>query len=269
MGARQLRDHVDARDLVASTSWGVLRVTPPWGGLADIDGLVQQLSHWCQQPLVFQEAPSQRMEVEDDARVQCTVCDLRLAPVGTEVSMPIDLLRHSAPPLLLQGAAIRWPQLAFQVMVASLNEAAIKAAQIEEGGMMLLPHAFQMPWVVRMQSTDGLCALIGHMRLNAGLIDLVQQSHDTAHADQGELLDVDAWRVELARPVVLPLPVVMGWVPGIQSVPVDYSCDLDRPTEFGLSAVLHHVQRDVSVSGMVIPVMSGAALSVRTGNTVW
>ncbi|HET8869533.1 MAG TPA: hypothetical protein VFM48_03740 [Aquabacterium sp.] len=258
---------MDVRDLVASTSWGVIRVSPPWGGLADIEGLVQQLTHWCQEPLLFNESES--VAIEDAGRVVCSVCDTRLAPVGTELSLPIDLLRQMAPPLPLQGAAIRWPHLSFQVVVASLDEASIKAAQIEEGGMMLLPHAFQSPWVVRMQAQDGWCTLIGHMRLNAGVIDLVQRTDVANHADQTDLIGVDAWQVELARPLTLSLPIVMGWVPGAQSVPVDYSCDQDRQTEFGLSAVLHHADRGVSVSGMVVPVMSGAALTVRTGHTVW
>lgn len=271
MGARLLSEPVDARELVAPTRWGNLRVSMPWGGLSDVDGLVRQLTHWCQHPLVFEvmsEAASLGDELTESEQVRCVISDMRLAPIGTEVFLPLALVLESVPPAALQGAAVNWPQWHFEVTVGSLPESAIESAHVQEGGQILLPNAFQQPWLVRLQAEEVPFGLVGHLRLNAGMIDLLQRADDAANDAQHELLDVDAWQVQLARAVVLDLPVALGWVPGAHAVPVDYTCHEDDDTEFGLGAHLNHEARGLTLVGMVVPVMPGAALRIRAVRTV-
>lgn len=266
MGARLLNEQLGARELVAPTPWGAICLTTPWGGEADSDGLIQQLTLWCQQPLTFTPV-SDPAQCEQAAVVRGVVSDMRLAPVGTEVVLPLALLKSMPPPLPLQGAAMTWPKLTFQVTVASLDESAIEPSHVQEGGMMLLPQAFQSPWVVRLHAGDVSCTLWGHLQLNAGVIDLVPSVDvDGLNEDDAPALD-SAWRVHLARSVVLDLPVAMGWIKGARAVSVDYSCDLGSLSEFGLSAELRHPQRGLMLSGMVVPVMLGAALCVRAVHT--
>lgn len=266
MGSRLMSGHLGLREWVASTPWGDIRLSTPWGGLADSDGLIKQLALWCQQALVF--GPAEQVAPRDEGAVQGLVSDIRLAPMGTEVALPWALLKSMPPPLPLQSASMVWPRLTFQVTVASLDEALIHPACVQEGGMVLLPEAFQPPWRIRLDAREVSCALWGHLHLNAGVIDLVSS------VDGREALEHDvtspggsAWHVHLARAVVLDLPVAMGWIKGARAVPVDYSCDLDSLSEFGLSAELRHPQRGLMLSGMVVPVMLGAALCVRAVHT--
>ena len=54
---------------------------------------------------------------------------------------------------------------------------------------------------------------VGHLRLNAGTIELMQRSDEAANDAQRELIDADAWQVQLARDGASTLPVALGWVP--------------------------------------------------------
>ena len=110
--------------------------------------------------------------------------------------------------------------------------------------------------------------LVGHLRLNAGTIELMQRSDEAANDAQRELIDADAWQVQLARDVVLDVPVALGWVPGARTVPVDYTCHEDDDTEFRPGAHLNHEARGLTLVGMVVPVMPGAALRIRAVRTV-
>lgn len=266
MGSRLMNGHLGLCEWAASTPWGDIRLSTPWGGLTDSDGLIQQLALWCQQSLVF--GPAVQAAPNDEGDVQGLVSDMRLAPMGTEVALPWALLKNMPPPLPLQSASMLWPKLTFQVAVASLDEALIPPSFVQEGGMVLLPEAFQPPWLIRMDARDVSCSLWGHLRLNAGVIDLVR-SVDDPEVNGHDLSSGggSAWQVRLARSVVLDLPVAMGWIKGTRAVSVDYSCDLDSLSEFGLSAQLHHPQRGLMFSGMVVPVMLGAALCVRAVHT--
>lgn len=262
MGARLLNDQLCTHELVSLTSWGEIRLSLPWDTTSRADGLIEQLTYWCQQPLTF-VAASQERDDADDA-VQGVVADVRLAPVGTRLTLPMALLQSEPPPVSMQGAAIRWRPLTFHVTVSSLEEACVEPAHVHENGMVLLPEAFQSPWVVQLQTSEQSCTLWGHLHLNAGLIDLLPSEVDMDAALQRRVhLSSGAWHVHLARPLVLDLPVAMGWIKGVRAVPVDYSCDQSAQSEFGLSALLRHSQRDVQLNGMVVPVMLGAALSVR------
>lgn len=261
MGAQLLNDQLGLCELVSLTPWGEIRLSLPWDARSGADGLIQQLTHWCQQALTFVAARDPYASADDT--IHGVVADVRLAPLGTQLVLPMALLKSVPPPLPLQGAAIRWDPLSFQVTVSSLDESSIEPTHIHENGMVLLPEAFQSPWMVQLQTSDQSCTLWGHLHLNAGLIDLLQTVDTEAASQRRAQLSDGAWHVRLARPLVLDLPVAMGWVNGVRAVPVDYSCDQGSQSEFGLSALLHHPQRGEQLHGMVVPVMLGAALSVR------
>lgn len=262
MGSRLMNSHLGLHEWVAPTIWGDVRLTTPWGGLADAQGLIQQLTQWCRQGLTFE--PVAHVTLEEQGEVRGLVSDMRLAPIGTAVVLPWALLKSVPPPLPLQGAAMAWPKLTFQVTVASLDEAFIEPTCVQEGGMVLLPQAFEPHWQIRLYAHDGPCTLWGNLQLNAGVIELMPSMQTPGTQENAEsLLSDAAWQVHLARSVVLDLPVAMGWIKGVQAVPVDYSCDSDWLSEFGLSVELRHEQRGLMLGGMVVPVMLGAALRVR------
>jgi hypothetical protein len=262
MAAQLMNEHPPGCDLMAVTPWGMVRLQLPWGKADDAQGLIQQLSHWCQQSLVLTETQAAETHRQGGALLG-TVCDVRLAPIGTQIELPFELMRSTPPPLALQGASIKWPQLTFHVTVASLEEADIEPRHVQEGGLMLLPHAFQSPWLVHLTEQNQACQLVGHLHLDAGRIDLHHVQDAPADLDQEPLLVDDAWQVQLARRVVLDLPVAMGWVPGVNTAVVDYSCDEASQSDFGLSAQLRHFRKGLLLRGIVIPVMMGAALRVH------
>ncbi len=264
MGAQLLNDQLGLCELVSTTSWGEIRLSLPWDARSGADGLIQQLAHWCQQPLSFAAARDVCLVARDT--IHGVVADVRLAPPGTQLVLPMALLKAVPPPLPLQGAAISWQPLTFQVTVSALDESSVEPAQGQENGMVLLPEAFQAPWMVQLQSSDQSLALWGHLHLNAGLIDLLQSVDTDAASRRRAQLSEGAWLVQLARPLVLDLPVAMGWIKGARAVPVDYSCDPGLQSEFGLSALLRHAQGGEQLNGMVVPVMLGAALSVRVAH---
>ena len=261
MGAQLLNEHPRGCDLLASTPWGAIFLQLPRGRQDDAYGLIQQLSHWCQQPLVF--AQCLHVHVRQAGALLGTVCDAKLAPIGTQIEIPFGLMRSTPPPLALQGASIKWPQLTFHVTVASLDDADIEPRHVQEGGLMLLPHAFQSPWLVHLTEQRHACQVVGHLHLDAGRIDLVHVQDVPVEVSQATLINEDVWQVQLSRKVQLDLPVAMGWVPGIKSVAVDYSCDEESQSDFGLSAQLRHKSKGLLLGGIVIPVMMGAALRVN------
>lgn len=261
MSAQRLNEHPCGCDLLASTPWGPVFLQLPRGGVDDASGLIQQLSHWCQRPLVF--AKSVDVHVRNPGAWLGTVCDAKLAPVGTQIEIPFGLMRSTPPPLALQSASIKWPQLTFHVTVASLEDAEIEPRHVQEGGLMLLPHSFQSPWLVHLTERQQGCQVVGHLHLDAGRIDLVQIQDVLDDQAQETLLTQDVWQVQLSRRVMLDLPVAMGWVPGIKSVAVDYSCDDASQSDYGLSAQLRHQSKGLQLRAMVIPVMMGAALRVQ------
>lgn len=268
MGAQLLNDQLGACELVSSTPWGDIRVSLPWDAQGDAGGLIQQLEHWCQQSLVFAAATHAcGTAAASDEAMDGVVADMRLAPLGAKLRLPLALLKDVPPPLPLQGAAIAWQTLTFQVTVSSLDEASIDLAHVHENGMVLLPEAFESPWLVRLQTPNRHCTLWGHLHLNAGLIDLLQTADSEAVVQRHAQLSAGAWQVHLARPLVLDLPVAMGWLKGARAVPVDYSCDQGLQSEFGLSAQLRHAQKGWLRHGLVVPVMLGAALSVHAGGS--
>lgn len=261
MGAQRLNEHPCGCDLLASTPWGPVFLQLPRGGVDDAQGLIQQLSHWCQRPLVFSQSVA--VHVRNPGVLLGTVCDAKLAPIGAQVEIPFGLMRATSPPLALQGASIKWPQLTFLVTVASLEDAEIEPRHVQEGGLMLLPHSFQSPWLVHLTEPRHGCKVVGHLHLDAGRIDLVHVQDVLTDASQETLITEDVWHVQLSRRVKLDLPVAMGWVPGIKSVSVDYSCDEESQSDFGLSAQLRHHSKGLLLGGIVIPVMMGAALRVH------
>lgn len=265
MGAQLLNEHLAQCEMAAASPWGPIRLSLPWGQLDDAQGLVQQLAHWCGVSLLFTAGaplvPAQPSEVT------ASVCDARLAPIGSTLIIPLALLKDTRPPLPLQGAAMKWPSLSFLVEMASLEESAIEPAHVQEGGLTLLPHAFQSPWVVHLIQEQSGCMMIGHLRLDPGLIELKERVPCPSTAAQDSLLAHEDWSVQLARPLVMDLPTAMGWVPGADVIALDYSCEAMAQTDYGLSVRLVHRRKGLQLAGLVVPVMMGAALRLRPVTT--
>lgn len=265
MGAQLLNEHLAQCEMAAASPWGPIRLSLSWGQLMDAQGLVQQLAHWCGAPLVFQIRSGPMHAGHSD--VTATVCDARLAPVWSKVTIPRALLKATTPPLPLQGAAIQWPSMSFMVEIASLDEAAIEPAHVQEGGLTLLPHAFQSPWVVHLVQEQSGCMMIGHLRLDPGVIELKERVPAQPEISQDCLLAQEDWSVQLARPLVMDLPTAMGWVPGADVIALDYSCEAMAQTDYGLSVRLVHRRKGLQLAGLVVPVMMGAALRLRPVTT--
>ena len=218
MGAQLLNEHPRGCDLLASTPWGAIFLQLPRGRQDDAYGLIQQLSHWCQQPLVF--AQCLHVHVRQAGALLGTVCDAKLAPIGTQIEIPFGLMRSTPPPLALQGASIKWPQLTFHVTVASLDDADIEPRHVQEGGLMLLPHAFQSPWLVHLTEQRHACQVVGHLHLDAGRIDLVHVQDVPVEVSQATLINEDVWQVQLSRKVQLDLPWPWGGCQGSSLSPL-------------------------------------------------
>lgn len=265
MGAQRLNEHLAQCEMVAASPWGAIRLSLAWGQVSDAQGLVQQLAHWCGVSLMFKASPWPAQE--QPTEVIATVCDARLAPVGSRVSIPLALLKETTPPLPLQGAAMKWPSMSFLVEMASLEESAIEPTHVQEGGLTLLPHAFQSPWVVHLIQEQSGCMMIGHLRLDPGVIELKERVPCQSTATQDSLLAQEDWSVQLARPLVMDLPTAMGWVPGADVIALDYSCEAMSQTDYGLSVRLVHRRKGLQLAGLVVPVMMGGALRLRPVST--
>ena len=96
-------------------------VHAPGGGLSDVDGLVRQLTQWCQHPLVFEVVtdPCAMADTASGDQVRCVISDMRLAPMGTEVYVPLALLLDSDPPAACRGCGQLAAVALFLVTVAS------------------------------------------------------------------------------------------------------------------------------------------------------
>ncbi|MGE5452349.1 MAG: hypothetical protein ACM3VZ_10980 [Acidobacteriota bacterium] len=264
MGARLLNEPLVASEWVSATPWGKVRLSVPWGDTADAKALIQQLEHWCQRSLCFVPGASGPFAPRDAApTLKGTVADARLAPLGSEVTVPVPLLDARQPPLALQGAAMDWQRLKFEVTVSSLDEASVDDAAIRDHGMVLLPEAFQTRWLVRLQTPDAAHTLWGHLQLNAGVIDLLDSVEASELSLREAQLASGAWQVRLSRPVVLDLPLARGWAKGTRTVALDFCCDQRDRSGYGLSAQLTRPDPAVHLSAMVVPVMLGAALHVQ------
>lgn len=265
MGAQLLNEPQPGCELQACSPWGPIRLSMSWGQMADAQGLIQQLSHWAGTPLAFLDSPWPLSA--DPGELVATVCDARLAPVGTRIAIPRGLLKETTPPLLLQGAAIKWPTLSFQVLLATLTDSAVEPSHVQDGGLTLLPHAFQSPWVVHLIQEQTGCMMIGHLRVDPGVVQLRQRLSAPESPAQADLVTPDEWAVFLARPLVMDLPTAMGWVPGADTIALDYSCDGLSASDFGLSVRLVHRSKGLQLSGLVVPVMMGAALRLTPVST--
>lgn len=284
MGARLTDEQLGTCEFAASTPWGQLHLAIPFQAslgaafqsLADMPGvhghvpdalghamslsqaepLIAELEGWCGQALAWQPVPAGLGR--EASHVAASVCDMHLAPIGSRLRVPLAMLQHLR---LMQGLLpphLSWPQWTYEATLAELRDELVRAQPITAGDMLLLPEAFQGDWPVALRPSGVGSPLQGLLNLDDARIESPAPLHareDGVHAD---------WRVVLSRPVQLDMGAALGWHEG----DIDLTLDGERadggPTDFGLHAQLRHRERGLVLSGMVVPVLLGVALWVRT-----
>jgi hypothetical protein len=98
-----------------------------------------------------------------------------------------------------------------------------------------------------------------------GLLNLDEACIDVVRAVQPAKAAVSHdWRVRLSQPVRLDMATALGWQEAEIALPLDGERGGGGQIDFGVHAQLHHRERGLVLSGMVVPVLLGAALWVRT-----
>jgi hypothetical protein len=270
MGARLIGEKLGACEFAASTRWGQIHLAIPLSTmslsgaavpdalvqamcLSQADALVAELESWCEQPLPFRPVPCGLGH--EVANVLAPVCDARLAPTGSELRVPLGLLKRHSPKASLQSPSVLWPQWPFEVTLAELDDELVSSASVHVGDMVLLPEAFQCTWRVKIQDASGHCHLHGLLEMGEACIESIVPS-DAARTDK-------PWRVQLARPVSMDMPTALGWHDNDLALPLESVSGAGGQLDFGIHAELHHRQRGLVLSGLVVPVLLGAALWVR------
>lgn len=273
MGARLASEQLGACEFAASTQWGTIHLSVPLAsglrmavGVPDVLGHAMCLSHsegvltalesWCGQALSFRPVPVGLGR--EPGHVTGTVHHDALAPVGSTLSVPLSLMqqRGFAPDLL--APSVGWPQWAFEATLAELDDAFVRSSLIHVGDMLLLPDAFKGDWHVSLRSSSAHRQLQGLLDLDEACIEVltIAAPHD------GECFA--PWRVVLTQPLQLDLAMAMGWQGRDIALPLHGEPGENGHFDFGVQAQLHHRDRGLVLSGMVVPVLLGAALWVRT-----
>lgn len=278
MGARLTDEQLGTCEFAAPTPWGQIHLSLPFfsaldlgqhqvpGHVPDVLGhamslsraetMLTELEHFCGQALPWQPVPAGLGR--GASHVTASVCDTQLAPPGSSLRVPLALLQQRCLPAALQAPFLQWPQWSYEASLADLADELVRAAPITPGDMLLLPSAFLGDWPVRLQPEQVGAPLQGLLNLDEAHIEApapLPVSQGEATAD---------WRVVLSRPVRLDMGMALGWHEADVSLPLDGEPGDGGQTEFGLHAQLRHRERGLVLSGMVVPVLLGAALWVRT-----
>lgn len=272
MGARLTSEQLGTCEFAASTQWGQIHLSVPLGssirmavGVPDVLGHAMCLSHsegvllalesWCGQALSFRPVPAGLGQ--DPGHVTGVVHREALAPVGSALSVPLSLMQQRGPVPDLLAPSVAWPQWAFDVTLAELRDEFVRSAPVHVGDMLLLPDAFQGAWQVSLRSALGQRQLQGMLDLEEPCIDMLTAVTPV----EGD--SPASWRVVLSHPLQLDLAMAMGWQATDIALPLHGEAGEDGQFDFGVQAQLHHRDRGLVLSGMVVPVLLGAALWVR------
>ncbi len=273
MGARLTTEQLGTCEFAASTQWGQIHLSVPLAtglrmavGTPDVLGHAMCLSHsegvllalesWCGQALSFRPVPAGLGG--EPGHVTGTVYHEALAPVGSTLSVPLALMQQRGPVPDLLAPSVGWPQWAFEATLAELDDAFVRSAPVQVGDMLLLPDAFHGAWSVSLRCESVHRQLQGLLDLDEACIDMLTQAshHEFEHPPE--------WRVVLTQPLQLDLAMAMGWQGADIALPLHGESGEDGQLDFGVQAQLHHRERGLVLSGMVVPVLLGAALWVRT-----
>jgi|GEM_PF-7036304 len=114
--------------------------------LAMAEPLLAELERWLD--VDIDPAPSEAVQ-HGANELDATVCDSALAPVGTRLRLPIDLIRESRDwPAALDGVA--WNDIVFELELARFAKTPLPRNAWNTGGVLLLPGSFDSPWNVRL-----------------------------------------------------------------------------------------------------------------------
>lgn len=273
MGARLASEQLGACGFAASTPWGVIHLSIDLAGglplaaqapdtlrhamcLSHSEGLLIALESWCGQALAFRPMPA-GLGCEP-GHVTGTVQHEALAPVGSTLSVPLSLMQQRGLLPDLQAPSVGWPQWAFEATLSELDDALVRSSPIQVGDLLLLPDAFKGGWHVSLHALGAQRCLQGLLDLDEACIDVLDAAASQEAAPPAE------WRVVLSQPVQLDMAMAMGWHASDIALPLDGETNEDGQLDFGLRAQLLHRDRGLVLSGMIVPVLLGAALWVRT-----
>lgn len=216
--------------------------------LARAEPLVAQLERWL--GAVLDPAPSRQADLHLPAGLLAMVSDEALAPVGTEVHVPLALmLRAPAMPAAMRSESLLWQAMAFELELARYAQSPVPRDGAERGGVLLLPGSFEPHWAVRLVNRAMGLAI------------------DARWAGPGQPLRIEsparpldetppAWRVVLARTLELDPVQAFGATP---HAPLHLPVHGNEPC----------AARLVSPDGAAAPFAAGHVVSALQGAALW
>lgn len=216
--------------------------------LASAEPLVAELERWLGAPL--DPAPAPQVDLHLPSGLLAMVSDDALAPVGTELHLPLPLMfRAPAMPAAMRGESLVWQSMAFELELARYAQSPVPRDGAESGGVLLLPGSFEPHWAVRLVSRaiglaiDARWAGPGHaLRIESPARPLDETP--------------PAWRVLLSRTIDLDPVQAFGATP---HAPLHLAVHGSEPC----------AARLVSPDGSALPFAAGHVVTALQGAALW
>lgn len=216
--------------------------------LARAEPLVAELERWL--GVALDPAPVPPVDLHLPTGLLAMVGDEALAPVGTELHLPLALmLRAPGMPASMRGESLVWQAMAFELELARYAQSPVPREGAERGGVLLLPGSFEPHWAVRLVSRamglviDARWAGPGH----ALRIDSPAKPLDDAPP---------AWRVVLSRTIELDPVQAFGATP-------------HAPQQLPVHGNEPCAARLVSPDGSGPPFAAGSVVAALQGAALW
>lgn len=187
--------------------------------------------------------------------LDASVCDSALAPVGTQLRLPLDLIREARDwPAALDG--VEWNDLVFELELARFAKTPLPRDAWNAGGVLLLPSSFDSPWKVRLVERrlgiemPAVWAGPGSPLQIAGAAVAIVEDHR------------NDWRVLLATPLCVGVSQCFGIEHGSGGPSSNLAIDKGEAC-----AVLIAPRRETALArGTLIPALQGTGLWLTAPN---